>query len=799
MKCICVAGVSQPDLEHVVSILEQSGMSAALSVEKQQAMDMSSWHQHVVDMIDEEGELQGFVNPGRFMEQMASDIFLANIKTPLWGWADTRSTLLLDFWQNYDPRVYFVLVCVSPEQLLANAMRSQDENVSVEAVMLQWQQYHQQLLRFYLRNSERSVLVSALDCVQNPSLFVSHITTQWKIKTKLPRLFTLQTPPQKDSHLLFLAQQLCADEVQIQSLQNELSATRLYLDGSLKSQQDSCVYSPEEVLASYVLEQQQIRAKELNTKNKIDEFEKKNDILNNEIIMLTQAYNEKESIVADQQAQINHLIETNTQNSELLLLELHQAHQESENYFLEYQNKEQEFQAQQAQINSLIETNTQNSNSLLRELEQVKQESELYFNLCQEKENESQTHQTAFQNEMASVTQQIHEKESVIANQQAQINRLIETNTQNSELLLLELHQAHQESENYFVLYQEKENALKQAQARWERMLERSPDYFDYDSLNVNITHNGKHKHVSDWTLKNINAAGRTIEAVGFSFEVSKHHTAMCFHQSVDGVSCFVKWPASLTDQSVFKMTFDNNGSVAQQEVDILQALGTSDWRFLGVLAHWLNTTLAKTESANLPRDLPLDALRFGVHQFILLSNQLKSALRYDHVSLKREQTNPDYEHVWLKLSNVVFEDQHAADFEFRLSCANVRPNAFGGYPKLEFPQEATQPYFDSWFEESYDDFGAKLELRFALPDAMDMGIWGKLSAHDQTLVVQLIEQLPIILRELVQSGASMKRPLNDWLKMAQSIEDIFAMRVLPVEVEVVESIDLLALNLYDD
>jgi hypothetical protein len=246
-------------------------------------------------------------------------------------------------------------------------------------------------------------------------------------------------------------------------------------------------------------------------------------------------------------------------------------------------------------------------------------------------------------------------------------------------------------------------------------------------------------------------------------------------------------------------MTFNNNGSTAQQDVDVLQALGTSDWRFLGVLAHWLKTTLSNTESANLPRDLPLDALRFGVNQFILLSSQLNSALRYDHVSLKREQTNPDYEHLWLKLANVVFEDQHASDFEFRLSCANVRPNAFGGYPKLEFPQEVAQPCFDSWFEESYDDFGAKLELRFALPDAMDMGIWGKLSAHDQALVVQLIEQLPIILRELVQSGASMKRPLNDWLRMAQSIEDIFAMRVLPVELEVVESIDLLALNLYDD
>jgi hypothetical protein len=787
MKCICVAGVSQPDLEHVVSILEQSGMSAALSVEKQQAMDMSSWHQHVVDMIDEEGELQGFVNPGRFMEQMASDIFLANIKTPLWGWADTRSTLLLDFWQNYDPRVYFVLVCVSPEQLLANAMRSQDENVSVEAVMLQWQQYHQQLLRFYLRNSERSVLVSALDCVQNPSLFVSHITTQWKIKTKLPRLFTLQTPPQKDSHLLFLAQQLCADEVQIQSLQNELSATRLYLDGSLKSQQDSCVYSPEEVLASYVLEQKSISVA-------IDDAKQAIDKLISEKALLVKKHDEQVTTFKNEKNTIETQAKLATEENELLLLQLHQVQEELEHYFLENQNKEQEFQAQQAQINSLIETNTQNSNSLLRELEQVKQESELYFNLCQDKENESQAQQAQI-NHLTQVieTEKQNTGEIQIANER------IAYITQENELLLLQLHQVQEELEHYFLQYQDRENTIKQMEGRWQRMLERSPDYFDYDSLNVNITHNGKHKHVSDWTLKNINAAGRTIEAVGFSFEVSKHHTAMCFHQSVDGVSCFVKWPASLTDQSVFKMTFDNNGSVAQQEVDILQALGTSDWRFLGVLAHWLNTTLAKTESANLPRDLPLDALRFGVHQFILLSNQLKSALRYDHVSLKREQTNPDYEHVWLKLSNVVFEDQHAADFEFRLSCANVRPNAFGGYPKLEFPQEATQPYFDSWFEESYDDFGAKLELRFALPDAMDMGIWGKLSAHDQTLVVQLIEQLPIILRELVQSGASMKRPLNDWLRMAQSIEDIFAMRVLPVEVEVVESIDLLALNLYDD
>ena len=787
MKCICVAGVSQPDIEHVLDILKQSGMASELSVEKQQAMNMDSWHQHVVDMIDDEVDLQGVVNPGRFMEQMASDIFLANINAPLWGFADTRSTLLLDFWQQYDPRVYFVLVCVSPEQLLANAMRSQDEKVSVESVMVQWQQYHQQLLRFHLRNPQRSVLVSASDCIEHPALFISHLAKQWKIKTKSPRVFASQTSSPKKSYLLFLAQQLCADEVQIQSLQNELSATRLYLDGSLKSQQDLCVYSPEEVLASYVLEQKRISVA-------IDDAKREFDKLTSEKAFLIKKHDEQVTTFKNEKNNIETQAKLATEENELLLLQLHQVQEELEHYFLENQNKEQECQSQQVQINSLIETNTQNSNSLVRELEQVKQESELYFNLCQDKENESQAQQAQINH-----LTQVIETEKQNTGEKQIANERIAYITQENELLLLQLHQVQEELEHYFLQYQDRENTIKQMEGRWQRMLERSPDYFDYDSLNVNITHNGKHKHVSDWTLKNINAAGRTIDAFGFSFEVSKHHTAICFTKLVDGMACFTKWPASLADQSVFKMTFNNNGSAAQQDVDVLQALGTSDWRFLGVLAHWLKTTLSNTESANLPRDLPLDALRFGVNQFILLSSQLNSALRYDHVSLKREQTNPDYEHLWLKLANVVFEDQHASDFEFRLSCANVRPNAFGGYPKLEFPQEATQPYFDSWFEESYDDFGAKLELRFALPDAMDTGIWGKLSAHDQALVVQIIEQLPIILRELVQSGASMKRSLNDWLRMAQSIEDIFAMRVLPVELEVVESIDLLALNLYDD
>ena len=718
MKCICVTGASQIDLENVATILYQSGMSIEQSPDdKPNAMSMASWHQHVVEMLDEEIESPIIENPGRFLEQIASDIFLANINKTLWGWADTQSTFLLDFWQNYDPRIYFVLVCISPEQMLANAMRSQDSSVNMDMLMMQWQKYHLQLLRFHLRNAKRSVLVDASDCVNNPSLFVANVSKQWNIKAAIPRLFT-QPPQAKNSYLLFLAHRLCEGEVQIHSLQNELSAVRLYLNESTPSQQDCSVYAVEDVLASYYLEQQTIATAEIIAKNKIDDLERKGE-----------HYFEQLSNI---QAELTGLCQSrDALNEQLAQQQAHTTHLHQQLEAISAQSAQQQH----------------NSDEQIRQLQQA---------------NET--------------------KESVIAEQQGRINHLTETNTQNSELLLLELHQAHQESEHYFEQYQEKDSILKQAETRWQRMLDRCPEYFDYDSLKVDITVKEKNKQASYWQLKNVNAAGRTVDVFNFSFEVLDNQTAIIFYKEVEGAACFMRWPQRLANQDFFKIIFGHNGAESQHNIDAIDALTASDWAFLRLLSRWLHRTLENPVLIDLPRDLPFEALHTVVERFILFSSELLEVLRYDDITLRREQINPDYEHLWLKLTRLSFTDQCNLDFEFRLSCANVRPNAFGVHPKLEFPQEMGEQCFDSWFEESYDDFGAKLELRFALPDAMDMTVWGKLSAHDQKLVYQLIAQLPNLLANLVQKGVKLKRPLSDWLELVGSIQQIYAMRVLPIE-----------------
>ena len=718
MKCICVTGASQIDLENVATILYQSGMSIEQSPDdKPNAMSMASWHQHVVEMLDEEIESPIIENPGRFLEQIASDIFLANINKTLWGWADTQSTFLLDFWQNYDPRIYFVLVCISPEQMLANAMRSQDSSVNMDMLMMQWQKYHLQLLRFHLRNAKRSVLVDASDCVNNPSLFVANVSKQWNIKAAIPRLFT-QPPQAKNSYLLFLAHRLCEGEVQIHSLQNELSAVRLYLNESTPSQQDCSVYAVEDVLASYYLEQQTIATAEIIAKNKIDDLERKGE-----------HYFEQLSNI---QAELTGLCQSrDALNEQLAQQQAHTTHLHQQLEAISAQSAQQQH----------------NSDEQIRQLQQA---------------NET--------------------KESVIAEQQGRINHLTETNTQNSELLLLELHQAHQESEHYFEQYQEKDSILKQAETRWQRMLDRCPEYFDYDSLKVDITVKEKNKQASYWQLKNVNAAGRTVDVFNFSFEVLDNQTAIIFYKEVEGAACFMRWPQRLANQDFFKIIFGHNGAESQHNIDAIDALTASDWAFLRLLSRWLHRTLENPVLIDLPQDLPFEALHTVVERFILFSSELLEVLRYDDITLRREQINPDYEHLWLKLTRLSFTDQCNLDFEFRLSCANVRPNAFGVHPKLEFPQEMGEQCFDSWFEESYDDFGAKLELRFALPDAMDMTVWGKLSAHDQKLVYQLIAQLPNLLANLVQKGVKLKRPLSDWLELVGSIQQIYAMRVLPIE-----------------
>jgi len=123
----------------------------------------------------------------------------------------------------------------------------------------------------------------------------------------------------------------------------------------------------------------------------------------------------------------------------------------------------------------------------------------------------------------------------------------------------------------------------------------------------------------------------------------------------------------------------------------------------------------------------------------------LPPVVRFDHIKLKNNQINPGYEHLWFELDNLSFGQQHWAQFEFRLACANTTTQ-FGSDPRLEFPENTGQAPLPSWFIESNDEHGNKLELRFAQPEAMDISVWNQLGEADRHFIRALINALPNLL-----------------------------------------------------
>ncbi len=95
---------------------------------------------------------------------MARDLLLGNQNQELWGWADTQSIFLLDYWSQLDPLMAFVLVYDEPQQALAEAA-SLDAGGPDEPCIQQrldnWTAYNGVLLRFFLRHPGRCLLVNA--------------------------------------------------------------------------------------------------------------------------------------------------------------------------------------------------------------------------------------------------------------------------------------------------------------------------------------------------------------------------------------------------------------------------------------------------------------------------------------------------------------------------------------------------------------------------------------------------------------------------------------------------------------
>ncbi|MGD9974512.1 MAG: hypothetical protein AB7S77_15740 [Desulfatirhabdiaceae bacterium] len=799
MKMLCITGVSEPDLIQIEERFCQAGMAASLSIERNgKQLNMRQWHDRFCDDALMAEEMPSI---GKFGEQLASEIFFSNMDS-FWGWADNRSVHLLDFWGDFDPRIVFVLTCCSLEHYLARLMENRDAaSLDLEVLVSQWHQCHAHLLHFYHAHPERCLLVEIHDCAAHFNVLIQACRDKWDLSlTGIP-----EPGPEPYPFPVPLARHIAAGFTgplkEAESLWNEIKSTVSTLIPDTFESSDTT--PPGHVSFIHVVQSYQTLKDRSAEFRRISDLEEQLEdkagrvrVFEEQTSTLQKELGEKESRFKDLEQKSREASEEN----EVILRQLHQVQEELESMLLKKQQvekqwgeqqkklqadvngKDQQLKQREEQISILEKQLTEGAEKLTqqqqaaakkdRDLDQLKKE--LGQKETRFKDLEHKNQEINEENEL--ILQQLHqvqeELESIFLKKQETEHQLQslrdehKKNMRESEQRLYELHEAQEKLAHYLIRYQEQTKCLEMAEARWERLLKRMPDYCDYGDVRI---------------IQGEDGTGLICEVRDLEVG-SQRYPALEFETFLLGgvAGLRFKHPDHITQGDLIPVA--QTSEEAKKQSKLLKSLSTSEWSLLHTTAQFLKSCL-KTEifdEETLPASLVQKTLR-GLDRFSEVIAGFPQTLRFDEVNIDEKTLSKDCEYLEICLENVSCGDFAAPEFVFRLSCAGLQSFDFGSNPRLEFPQE-TGIILKNWFDSSNNPDDPRLELRFALPEAMDLEVWNQLSGEDAEFIRMLISHLPALVEENATSSGQEE---SKWSAVVRNVEQIFKRRTQVHEIRV--------------
>lgn len=287
----------------------------------------------------------------------------------------------------------------------------------------------------------------------------------------------------------------------------------------------------------------------------------------------------------------------------------------------------------------------------------------------------------------------------------------------------------------------------------------------------------------TQWQAIGLETGKRIQPSLLFSTIIEDSALGLIFSRQQATHNGLIRWPEILSTSTELVLSPVGNANTGPIRAETWLSLATTDLDTVIALSLTLEKEL-KNDGIfkQLGQDIS-SRLLAGLDAFKHLSSETQSTFRYDQVRLKRATVNDDYEHLWLEFDQVCYGQFRLRHFECRIACAELISKRFGSFPKLEFPRLDSEQSLTSWYAESRDDFGDKLELRFAPPALFDVEVWGRLKHEDQGLILSLLERLPTILRELELDQAGLHRPWPQWTSVVEHMSRCLepAMTALPV------------------
>ena len=551
--------------------------------------------------------------------------------------------------------------------------------------------------------------------------------------------------------------------LQLGQVQKELESTLLQkqkVDQSLKETQSN--------LASFTKERDEFKKRLAKLEKARDEQAELALDRQNLIAALTAECDGLKKTVGDNEKKLKILEEKQLEaarENDLLLLRLHKTQEEFESALLQNQAVEQSLRDMQADF-----------------IAPAQEQGELKdrIALLQEAKNEQTELVQGLQSQIEALTAECDGLKTTVIDNEKKLQTLEEKHLEASEendLLLQQLHKTQEELESTLVQYEALKTGQDTSTTRWKKSIERQPDYCGYGSMSIAP---GEEQSTLLWDISNLEIAGRQFPRLQFETFALGGVAGFRFGRAGkmhDAAAPFLRRPDAIADDPVVSIIpVAKTSEEVKRCTNILNGLASSDWRLLQTLAPFLKTCLLDEQLAGRLSKVLRTGTMTAFDNLIRLLASYPPAFRYDRVVLQQEHREPGYEHLWLVVENLQYGALHCPTFEFRLACANVQTDTFGANPRFEFPPSLAGEVMNSWFEESRGKFGPKLELRFALPNAMDIDVWRKLSPEDTRLIAALVEHLPGFLSHLRLAGTSISRSWEDWNTLAENIKNILSL-----------------------
>lgn len=184
MNKIIIVGHSASGFEKIEALLLKCGMSSALPSRREgvtplklSAVICKAYHAPSIEIPTLESDFKQ-LEVGPIWQGLTLDFLLGNAGQELWGWADTRSIFLLDYWCKIDPLATFVLVYDEPHRVLLERSIGRagaiDES-HIRQRLENWAAYNAALLKFYQCNSDRCLLVQSQQVEKGENLCLSQL------------------------------------------------------------------------------------------------------------------------------------------------------------------------------------------------------------------------------------------------------------------------------------------------------------------------------------------------------------------------------------------------------------------------------------------------------------------------------------------------------------------------------------------------------------------------------------------------------------------------------------------------